>query len=192
MVGGVMLGGLLQANQTGNQLQRRCGDVGTTCTIDPEKGGGVYGFFGFAWKYIGVDLLLGGSGDGSLPSATSPSSNGQWSIFRVGGLEAIRVAASVETEIVRAKLALGVGLSERVVGISGYSTTSYISGLGLLDASLSVRVSPAIAIMVGCTGVWEDAGQDAVIVVPFSRTPFYLFSGSQILVQPYLGLQFGP
>lgn len=41
-------------------------------------------------------------------------------------------------------------------------------------------------------GLWEDAGQGAVVVVSQSSTPFYLFSGPQYLIQPYLGLQFGP
>ncbi len=193
--GGVSFAGLLQANQTGNQIQRRCQDFGpgASCTSDTEKGGGLFGFVGYTWKYIGVDLLVGGSGDVSHPSfTTGPNGvSGAWDVSRIGGLGAVRARTSVQTRVVRASLALGLGVSERVVGISG-SSTDYTSLVGLFDASVALRTSPTTAIALGCMGVWEDAGQGAVVVVSQSVTPFYLFSGPQYLIQPYLGLQFGP
>ena len=191
--GGVSFAGLLQANPTGNQLQRRCSDFGASasCASDTEKGGGLYGFVGYTWRYIGFDLLFGGSGDVSSPSQKNAGGSAAWDVSRVGGLAALRVRTSVQTRVVRASMALGMGVSERVVGISG-SSTDYTSLLGLLDASIALRTSPTTAIALGCMGIWEDAGQGAVVIVPSSQTPFYLYSGPQYLIEPYLGLQFGP
>jgi len=192
--GGLSFAGLLQANPTGNQIQRRCQDFGpgASCTSDTEKGGGLFGFVGYTWRYFGVDLLFGGSGDVSHPSFSVPNgASGAWDVSRIGGLGALRVRTSVQTRVVRASLALGLGVSERVVGISG-SSTDYTSLTGLFDASVALRTSPTTAIALGCMGLWEDAGQGAVVVVSQSSTPFYLFSGPQYLIQPYLGLQFGP
>ncbi len=192
--GGLSFAGLLQANPTGNQIQRRCGDFGpgASCTSDTEKGGGLFGFVGYTWRYFGVDLLVGGSGDVSHPSFNGANNaSGSWDVSRFGGLGALRARTSVQTRVVRASLAVGMGVSERVVGISG-SSTDYTSLVGLFDASIALRTSPTTAIALGCMGVWEDAGQGAVVVVSQSSTPFYLFSGSQYLIQPYLGLQFGP
>lgn len=192
--GGLSFAGLLQANPTGNQIQRRCQDFGpgATCTSDTEKGGGLFGFVGYTWRYFGVDLLFGGSGDVSHPSFSAPNGvSGAWDVSRIGGLGALRVRTSVQTRVVRGSLALGLGVSERVVGISG-SSTDYTSLTGLFDVSVALRTSPTTAIALGCMGLWEDAGQGAVVVVSQSSTPFYLFSGPQYLIQPYLGLQFGP
>ncbi len=192
--GGLSFAGLLQANPTGNQMQRRCSDFGAaaSCSSDTEKGGGLSGFVGYTWRYFGIDLLLGASGDVSHASFTLPTgASGSWDVTRIGGLGALRAHTSVQTRVVRASLAVGLGVSERVVGLSGNST-DYTSLLGLLDASVALRTSPTTAIALGCMGIWEDAGQGAVVVVSESRTPFYLFSGSQYLIEPYIGLQFGP
>jgi hypothetical protein len=192
--GGVSFAGLLQANQTGNQLQRRCSDFGpgASCSSDTEKGGGLFGFLGYTWRYFGIDLMLGGSGDVSHPSFNGLNgASGSWDVSRFGGLGALRARTSVQTRVIRASLAVGMGVSERVVGISG-SSTDYTSLLGLVDASFALRTSPTTAIALGCMGMWEDAGQGAVVIVSQSQTPFYLFSGPQYLIEPYIGLQFGP
>jgi hypothetical protein len=194
--GGLSFAGLLQAGQTGNQMQRRCTDFGATasCSSDTEKGGGLFGFIGYTWRYFGLDLFLGGAGDTSHPSFTTTGPNavsGSWDVSRFGGLGALRARTSVQTRVIRASLAVGMGVSERVVSLSG-SSTDYTSLLGLVDASFALRTSPTTAIALGCVGIWEDAGQGAVVVVSQSTQPFYLFSGPQYLIQPYIGLQFGP
>jgi hypothetical protein len=201
--GGLSFAGLLQAGQTGNQLQKRCNDFagGTaTCTSDTEKGGGLFGFVGYTWKYIGVDLFLGGEGDTSHPSFTAPAASGQnsgpsgaWDVSRFGGLGALRVRTSVQGRVGRASLAVGLGVSERALTISGGSTIDYTSLAGVGDLSVALRTSATTAIALGCVATWEDAGQGAVVTsVPQSSQPFYLFSGPQYLIQPYIGLQFGP
>jgi hypothetical protein len=198
--GGISFAGLLQAGQTGNQMQRRCQDFGAnaSCTSDTEKGGGLFGFIGYTWRYFGLDLFLGGSGDTSHPSFTAPPGpnggtgpSGSWDVSRFGGLGALRARTSVQTRVIRASLAVGLGVSERAVSLSG-NGTDYTSLVGLLDASFALRTSATTAIALGCVGLWEDAGQGAVVVTSQSSQPFYLFSGPQYLIQPYIGLQFGP
>ncbi len=190
--GGVIFAGLLQPGATGNQLQVRCGDVGGPCTDDSTKGGGILGFAGYTWRYIGVDLLFGGSGDVSSPGAVTPGGgHSGYDIYRLGGLAALRVRAAVQTHSVRAALAVGGGLSERWVGAHS-TTTDYTSLLGLVDGSFALRTSPTTAIAVGALLIAEHAGYGAYINVPESRTPFLLFTGPQYLAMPYIGLQFGP
>jgi hypothetical protein len=189
--GGLAFAGLLQAGGQGNQLDRRCADVGGPCTLDFTKGGGVYGHVGYMWNPIGVELLLGLSGDVSSPSAQIPNGTGRWDIYRFGGFGAVRVRGVVQNKAVRAGLALGLGLSERAVGAHS-KTTDYLSLMGTTDAFFALRASATTAIALGGMLIVENAGYGAFIDQAESRTPFYLFSGPQFLICPYLGLQFGP
>ena len=192
--GGMSFAGLIQANQTGNQVERRCSDIGPSCSPDTVKGGGLYGYVGYTWRPVGVDFFFGGSGDTSHPTAANPSGGSAygWDVSRIGGLGAIRVRSMLSTHVVRAALALGGGVAERVVMIGGGSSTDYTSIVGTADLSFGLRSSSTATVVLGCMMFLEDAGQGAVVNVSASRTPFYLYSGSQVLIEPYLGIQFGP
>jgi hypothetical protein len=194
--GGLSFAGLFQANSTGNQLERRCSDVANSCSANAEKGGGLYGFVGYTWRPIGVDLFFGGSGDGSSPSAGPPVDQ-SWSIIRISGLGALRVRSRLETRRVRASLAIGLGVAENYLfslGLSkpNFASSNYASLLGTFDVAVALRWLASSAVAIGCMGFLENAGQSAFVDVPSSRTPFWLFSGPQFLIEPYLGVQFGP
>jgi hypothetical protein len=143
------------------------------------------------WNPIGVELMVGGSGDVSSPTAQVPNGTGAWDVYRFGGVGAIRVRAAVQTRTVRAGIALGAGLAERAVGAHS-KTTDYLSLMGTTDVFFALRASPTTAIALGSMLIVEHAGYGAFVNLPESRTPFYLFSGPQYLICPYLGLQFGP
>jgi hypothetical protein len=64
--------------------------------------------------------------------------------------------------------------------------------LGTFDVAVALRWLASSAVAIGCMGFLENAGQSAFVDVPSSRTPFWLFSGPQFLIEPYLGVQFGP
>jgi hypothetical protein len=187
----------IQLGSSGSESERNCGTVGTQCSADPASGGGFMFSVGYMWKYVGFDLLAGGTVEGGERRFVA-GSNGQqsYTVEKLGGLAALRFRGSIQSENFRGTLALGPGIAFRAVGQSDAfpgipkDGGTYRSLAFTADVNGQWRVGKTTSLVLG-TMLWvEDAGND---VTTFrSAGNFHLVSGTQTTVMPYLGFQFGP
>jgi hypothetical protein len=151
--------------------------------------------------------------------ASLPARDETFQFVGVGGGAAVRARASFQNRLVRGSLAGGVGFAYREIFMSrdvkatdgsgakaSYAPQSvgYASPAISVEGAIQIRVTPAIGIALGLQ-MWADnasiAGDNSVppaqgnvlsngAAVP---TPAYhLASGPQILLMPFVGMQFGP
>ena len=132
--GGFGLTGVLMPNGSGNELDTRCHDVGAaSCETPFPLGAGLFGYMGYSWNPVGLELMLGGLFDvaratahfpgetvaggspNANPLATGTARTEEFSFFRAGGLAAVRARASFQTPTVRGSFAGGVGVSYKHV-----------------------------------------------------------------------------
>jgi hypothetical protein len=235
LYGGLGAFALFEPGGEGNEIDTGCTRLGAqSCATSAPVGGGLMGWVGWAWNPIGVELFLAGEGDQATPSATfiggsalqNPLAVGnphveQFGFARVGGMGAVRVRASLQTDRIRGSLAAGAGFALKDFVFFGRDTKSnsggentytdrsghtYLSPAVSLDGSIALRLSPATAIALGLMMMFETAGSDVQSSPNGSQyigggqappaplpTPAYHFAtGAQTFIGPYLGLQFGP
>lgn len=156
----------------------------------------------------------------ALPMA-SPARTETFSFVRGGGLAALRVRAAFQTSWIRATIAGGVGASYHVVAAKRDAVSTdgkeiayvpdpvgYVSPALSLEAAAQFRVTPTLGIAVGVE-MWADsasiAGSNASKggpLQPFDVTQppqpaptqyqYHLASGPQVILGPFLGMNFGP
>jgi hypothetical protein len=192
-----MLAGLFQAGDMGNQGDLNCTPLGTSCSSTAPKGGGLYGAVGYMWNPVGLDLLFGATGDVSTLTAeraVTPTSGGgttPYDIWRIGAVAALRVRGQIQTSAVRASLSVGPTIAERFAGVQSVSTDYLAFGL-MGDAQVAFRIGRSSAFALGFMFWGENVGDDVTVTARNVTTPFHLASGPQFLLQPHLGLEFGP
>lgn len=190
--GGFYVLGYTTPGGLGTDLEVHCNALGAaSCKTPSPKGGGAFGYFGYSWNPVGLELFLGGSTDVTTQKATfdgkagpnmnpqvvSPPREESFLLLRFGGVAAARVRVSVQTKALRASLAGGVGVAYRYVQMkreanatdgSGMqdipyipSGASYLSPAISFDASAQLRLGPNTAVMLGALFWAENAGADA-------------------------------
>jgi hypothetical protein len=189
LYGGLGLFGMFEPGGSGDELDRGCDRLAaSSCTTPSPIGGGLMGWFGYAWHPVGVELFLAGEYDQTTPSATfvggtpleNPLAIGvprveQFAFLRFGGIGAIRARLSGQLgDRVRLSLAAGFGLSVKDMLFERDSKSNsgaeniytdksghtYVSPAISLDGSVALRVTPTLAIALGVMGWFENAGQN--------------------------------
>jgi hypothetical protein len=151
--------------------------------------------------------------------ASFPPRNESFTYVRGGGGAALRARASFQNRLIRGSIAGGLGfafhevwMSRKTAATDGSGAASdyapdpisYLSPAISISAEGQLRLTPTMALAVGLQ-MWADnasmAGSNSfaapsttpVIGVYSQPTPAYHFAtGPQVLLMPYLGLQFGP
>lgn len=206
LYGAVRLAGQVQLTRAGNELELGCPQLtdtanpppaGTTsppntCSSGSPAGGGLFGLLGYGWKYVGVEMMLGGTTDVTRAEAhiQGRKDNG-YDILRVGGMAALRARGVVQTKALRASLAAGPGLAERIVFMDS-ATTDYFSPALSVDLALGIRFSSTTTFTLGSMLWLEGAGRPGPSTSRPEQRDFRLFSGTQTMLLPYLGFEFGP
>lgn len=125
--GGFGLGGAFGVGGSGHEIELRCKDNGAaSCEQSSPVGGGAWGYVGYSWNPVGLELMLGGLFDRAAPTAeysgtkTNPNDNPsivgvarteEFQFLRAGGYGAIRARLTVQSDDFRFSAAAGVGLS---------------------------------------------------------------------------------
>jgi hypothetical protein len=156
---------------------------------------------------------------GGNPLFASPVRTETFTTLRAGGFGAVRLRLSAQTRGVRFSFAAGFGGALRVLAMQRAADTpdggsdrfvpgalTYLAPAASFDLSVHWRVGRATTLALGGQ-VWaENAGDSAKTARDASRyivkgsvpvavipTPSYsLASGTQVLIGPYIGMQFGP
>ena len=199
VVGSLLFASSMQINSAGSESETNCVTLGSQCSASTPLGGGLLFSVGYMWRELGFDVLVGGILDNGSRLYADPSGNAKsYSVARVGGMQAIRVRGSIQSENFRGVVAVGPGLSERIIGIGqGFpslpkDTSSYVSLAFTIDVSGQWRMGSSTALAAGVM-LWVDDSGDGVttLAAPTAGT-FHLVSGTQTFFLPYIGLQFGP
>jgi hypothetical protein len=189
--GGFGLAMLLVPAGEGNQLDTGCSELGaTSCGTQSPLGGAIFAHFGYTWDPVGLELFIAGEYDQSSPQAVfsgqtgagenpfvaSPARKEMFTFYRAGGVAALRVRATFQSQALRASIAVGPGVSYKAMFLN--RTTKTTDGSGLLDvylppaveyaspavvadASFQLRVTPTTGISLGLLAWVENAGSDA-------------------------------
>jgi hypothetical protein len=199
MVGSLSFSGALQLGSSGSESERACDSLGSQCTASPALGGGVFVSAGYQWKYLGFDLLGGGSFDAGGRRYVDPEGAAKsYHVQRLAGLTALRLRAQLQSESFRVALAAGPGVVWRLVGSvdrgvgvpdapSSYSAIAFTG-----DVSGQWRLGESTALAIGAMAWLDHAGENVTANGAAARDGFRLVSGPQATLMPYLGLQFGP
>jgi hypothetical protein len=187
--GGLGLMGMFEPGGEANEIDTNCtGLAASKCSSSAPIGGGLMGWFGYAWHPVGVEAFLAGEYDQSTPSATfvgattpleNPLAVGQprveqFAFLRLGGIAALRARVSAQTERFRVSLAAGFGISFKDMLLERSATTNsgaqnayvdksghtYVSPAIATDLSVSLRVNPTLAIAIGGLVWFETAGSN--------------------------------
>jgi len=189
--GGLGLVGRFEPAGAGSSLDTSCPELGATgCTAQAPRGGGIAGYVGYTWNPVGLELFVAGAFDEASPQASysgqiapgenpflaTPARTEAFTIYRGGGLVAIRARVTTETRYFRASLAAGVGAAyaqmlmrrtttandgTQAADLFTPGTTSYVSPALAVDGTVSLRIGGAVALAVGVY-VWvENAGGNA-------------------------------
>jgi hypothetical protein len=204
--GAIRIAGQLQTTKAGNELQLGCDglkDTGNnnptpgttppanTCTSGSPAGGGLFGILGYGWKYFGLEMLVGATGDVTRGTAhIAGHRDNTYSMLRIGGLAAFRPRAMIQTKAIRVSLAVGPAIAERVVASEG-DTTDYFSPAFSGDFAFGIRFSNTTTFTIGSMLWMESAKQGPTVSRP-EQNLFRLFSGPQTMILPHMGFEFGP
>lgn len=126
--GGFGLFGAFGVGGLGNSLDvsdDSCGKVlgAASCDTPGTLGAGAFGYVGFTWMPVGIELFVAGMYDTTKQTAkyaapdpseaviAGPARTEEFQFHRVGGVVAIRARATYDTRHVRLTLAAGPGLS---------------------------------------------------------------------------------
>jgi hypothetical protein len=175
----------------GNQLESGCSELGaTSCATEVPLGGAVFAHFGYTWNPVGLELFIAGEYDQSSPQAvfsgqaapgenpfvSSPPRKEMFTFYRVGGVAAIRVRGTLQSEGLRASLAAGPGVAYKAMFLNRTTRTTdgtglediflppavgYVSPAVVADASFQLRVGTSTAIALGALAWVENAGSGA-------------------------------
>ncbi len=184
--GGVGLTGFIEPNGNGNSLETGCTNIGaTSCSTPPPVGFGLFGYGGYSWNPIGLELFLGATFDEATPSADysansalgsvvgGPPRNEQFILPRLGGVVAVRARATLDGRYFRLSFSAGPGLAYKEMflvrkaqsqdgtnrqGKEVSEGVSYVSPALVGDLSAHVRVTPGFALSGGVLVFVENAG----------------------------------
>ncbi len=188
--GGFGLMGLIEPNGNGNSLETSCSQIGaSSCSTPPPLGFGLFGYGGYSWDPIGLELFLAAQFDEETPSAnyTANSSLGsvvggpprieQFILPRLGGVAAVRARATLDGKLFRVSFSAGPGLAYKDMFLVRKATTqdgtnrtgkevsdsvSYVSPALVADLSIHFRLSGATAVSGGIMTLFENAGETQV------------------------------
>jgi hypothetical protein len=188
--GGLGIMGLIEPNGNGNSLETSCSQIGaSSCSTPPPLGGGIFGYGGYSWDPIGLELFLAAQFDETTPSAnyTANSSLGsvvggpprieQFILPRLGGVAAIRARATLDGKVFRFSFSAGPGLAYKDMFLIRKATTqdgsnrsgkevsdsvSYVSPALVADVAVHFRLSGGFAFSGGILTLFENAGETQV------------------------------
>jgi hypothetical protein len=188
--GGLGLMGLIEPNGNGNSLETSCSQIGaSSCSTPPPLGGSIFGYGGYSWDPIGLEIFLAAQFDEETPSAnyTANSSLGsvvggpprieQFILPRLGGVAALRARATLDGKVFRVSFSAGPGLAYKDMFLVRKATTqdgtnrtgkevsdsvSYVSPALVADVALHFRVSGGFAFSGGIMTLFENAGETQV------------------------------
>lgn len=188
--GGLGLMGLIEPNGNGNSLETGCSQIGaSSCSTPPPIGGGIFGYGGYSWDPIGLELFLAAQFDEETPSAnyTANSALGsvvggpprieQFILPRLGGVAAIRARATLDGKVFRFSFSAGPGLAYKDMFLIRKATTqdgtnrtgkevsesvSYVSPALVADVAVHFRISGGFAFSGGIMTLFENAGETQV------------------------------
>jgi hypothetical protein len=235
--GGVGLLPAFGVGGIGHETELRCNELGAdSCTSPSTFGGGLLGYFGYTGNPVGIELFTGllfdqssaeatftgrGAGASANPLAVGAPRTEDFTVWRVGGLAAVRARLTLQNRLVRGTFAAGAGFSYKNVWMRRSAETTdgrgladefipesqgYLSPALTFDAAAGLRLSPRLALKLGAFLWLETAGDDVRTEADGNRylakdgqtpvpvvTPSYrVVSGTQTLVGPYLAVEFGP
>ncbi|MEO8874140.1 MAG: PEGA domain-containing protein [Polyangiaceae bacterium] len=184
--GGLGITALIEPNGNGNSLESSCSQIGAaSCSTPPPLGVGLFGYGGYSWNPIGLELFLGAMFDEETPSAnyTANSALGsvvggpprveQFILPRLGGVAAIRARATLDGKVFRVSFSAGPGLAYKEMFLVRKATTqdgtnrqgkevsdsvSYVSPALVADVAVHLRLSPGFALSGGVLALFENAG----------------------------------
>jgi len=184
--GGLGITALIEPNGNGNSLETGCSQIGaSTCSTPPPLGVGLFGYGGYSWDPIGLELFLGAMFDEATPSAnyTANSALGsvvggpprveQFILPRLGGVAAVRARATLDGKTFRLSFSAGPGLAYKDMFLVRKATTqdgtnrqgkevseavSYVSPALVGDVTLHFRLTPGFAFSGGILALFENAG----------------------------------
>jgi hypothetical protein len=220
------LGGL------GSDLETQCSTLGaSSCDTPSPIGSGAFGYVGYTWFPVGFELMLGAMFDTASqhanyngqpmanenPLVGQPARDEKFTFLRVGGIGALRARATIQTRVIRASFAAGLGLAVKNLWMkrsttatdgSGATSTSvpdpisYVSPGISIDASVGARLGEATSLVLGLMLWAENAGSSKETAPepsahlssgqPLATPGYHLATGSQVFFGPYLGMMFGP
>jgi hypothetical protein len=191
-IGSFQVLAITQVGSMGSQLDKRCADVGSGCTGASPLGGGLIWSGGYMWGRFGFDIVMATGVDSGGGGATLHDGSQQhYQFYRLNGLGAVRARFAHETEVWRISGAAGLGLAEHVMGLSPGGVADY-AALGVsLDGSAALRLSHNVALALGAQLWIDNAGQSTAVKSDASTTPFLVASGTQVLLLPHFGFDFG-
>ncbi len=188
--GGLGLVGLIEPNGNGNSLETSCSAIGaSSCSTPPPLGFGLFGYGGYSWDPIGLELFFGATFDEETPSAnyTANSSLGsvvggpprveQFVLPRLGGVLAVRARATLDGRLFRVSFSAGPGLAYKDMfllrkaqsqdgtnrqGKEVSDAVSYVSPALVGDVSAHFRISGSFALSGGVLALFENAGETSV------------------------------
>ncbi len=186
--GGFGFMGLLLPGGNGSDIQEFCKNkplaLKTCSSTGTGVGGGLFGYVGYHWDPVGLELALGGSYDQTRNTLTwgganlgvggglgpDPARTEEFLIGRAGGFVLVRTRLTVQSRAVRGSFALGVGVSHRVSFLSRDTATtdgklrdafvsdpaSSTSPVLSLDASVAPRFTEGLALPIGLSMLVES------------------------------------
>ncbi len=188
--GGLGVMGLIEPNGNGNSLETGCSQIGaSSCSTPPPLGGGIFGYGGYSWDPIGLEIFLAAQFDEETPSAnyTANSSLGsvvggpprieQFIFPRLGGVAALRARATLDGKIFRFSFSAGPGIAYKDMFLIRKATTqdgtnrtgkevsdsvSYVSPALVADVAVHFRISGGFAFSGGIMTLFENAGETQV------------------------------
>lgn len=126
LLGGIGIGGLGSSlDLTSDACQKTLGAV--SCDTPGPMGGGAFGYVGFTWLPVGIELFVGGLFDQAKQKATfgatdqantpllGPARTEEFTFIRFGGVGAIRARATLDGKNFRASLSAGPGISYKQI-----------------------------------------------------------------------------
>jgi len=133
-----------------------------------------------------------GSGHATPRSGSSTS----YEFARASPMGAVRARVSFQTGAIRGSGTAGIGIAERIVAVGqaslGSADAAQYLALGLVfSGSASWRIGRNTALALGALLWIDSAGENVEVARNDSTTPFRVLSGTQVLLLPYLGLEFG-
>jgi hypothetical protein len=174
--GGLQLFGSTQIVGPDDSVTENCSLLGaSSCDSSFPIGAGLFGYGGYMWNPVGLELFLGAMYDqtsptanfdgtvppGSNPVLTGPARVEQFGFFRAGGMAAARVRVMGDGPVLRYGVAAGVGFSVREMFMIRKTRTQ--NGQNLSDRYVpdgDSYVSPALTLDV--FGQWRFASTTAL------------------------------
>lgn len=199
LYGAILLMGHVIPTGSGNTLEDSCDSIGaTSCSGSLPIGGGLGGYFGYAFAPLGFELFVIGQADVTQPSANfdgqtgseinplvaSPARDEEFVIARFGGGAAVRARVLAPIGRFRVTGAAGVGfaykealLGRETTAVDGSTGTTSEDAMGYFSPALSFEVAGqmlltgSMQLTLGMN-VWLETASDSLRTNP--RTDIFL------------------